>query len=90
MIETIGEALSARWQVHARCDYGNREGLKSIRRCTWRYQLDLDTLVATRGRDFPVARVAERLRCPWCGSRKVAVLFTTPGDEQRSAADGRR
>ena len=32
-----------------RCADGYREGTKSIRRCVYRKQLDLDTLVCTRG-----------------------------------------
>jgi len=34
------------------------------------------TLICTRGRAFPLARLAERLRCPRCGSRHVAVCST--------------
>lgn len=54
MTETIGEAHDRGWRLTARCAYGNREGLKSIRRCSWSYELDLPTLVATRGRDVPM------------------------------------
>lgn len=75
MVETIGEAMDAGWVLTARCAWGKREGLKTVRECTWRYDLDMVTLVATRGRDFPLARIAERLRCPRCGSRRVAVMF---------------
>ncbi|RVQ02036.1 hypothetical protein CN069_14970 [Sinorhizobium meliloti] len=88
MVETIGEAFSEGWQLRARCAYGNREGMKSVRRCTWTYDLDMLTLVATRGRDFPMAMLASRLRCPRCGSRAVSVVFMPPseGDRRRGAA----
>jgi|GEM_PF-681843 len=88
MVETIGEAFSLGWRLKARCAYGKREGLKSIRECTWTYDLDMLTLVTTRGRDFPLARLASRLRCPRCGSRRVAVVFMPPagGDRRRGAA----
>lgn len=88
MVETIGEAFSLGWQLKARCAYGNREGLKSVRRCTWTYDLDMLTLVSTRGRDFPLAMLASRLRCPRCGSRAVSVVFVPPGegDRRRGAA----
>jgi len=58
-----------------------------VRECDWRYELDMMTLVATRGRDFPLAMLSGRLRCPRCGSRKVALSFT-PGDgrDTRAAA----
>lgn len=87
MVETIGEAFSLGWRLKARCAYGKREGLKSIRDCTWTYDLDMLTLV-TRGRDFPLAILASRLRCPRCGSRLVSVVFIPPadGDLRRGAA----
>ncbi|WP_234823080.1 hypothetical protein [Ensifer adhaerens] len=46
------------------------------------------TLVTTRGRDFPLALLASRLRCPRCGSRLVSVAFIPPagGDLKRGAA----
>lgn len=83
MVETIGEAFSEGWQLRARCAYGNREGMKSVRRCTWTYDLDMLTLVATRGRDFPMAMLASRLRCPRCGSRSVSVVFMPPTEGGR-------
>ncbi|MEY9582728.1 hypothetical protein [Sinorhizobium fredii] len=88
MVETIGEAFSLGWQLRARCAYGNRDGMKSVRECTWNYDLDMLTLVATRGRDFPLSMVASRLRCPRCGSRRVTVVFMPPstGDRRRGAA----
>lgn len=88
MVETIGDAFSLGWQLKARCAFGNREGMKSVRQCTWTYDLDMLTLVATRGRDFPLAMLASRLRCPRCGSRSVAVMFIPPseGDTRRGAA----
>jgi hypothetical protein len=35
----------------------------------------METLVCTGGRSFPLARLAEWLRCPRCGCRKVTVIF---------------
>ncbi|RVK57416.1 hypothetical protein CN155_12475 [Sinorhizobium meliloti] len=62
--------------------------MKSVRECKWNYDLDMLTLVATRGRDFPLSMVASRLRCPRCGSRRVTVVFMPPltGDRRRGAA----
>ena len=42
-VETLGIARSLGWKVHMRCADGYREGTKSIRRCVYRKQLDLDT-----------------------------------------------
>jgi DNA-directed RNA polymerase subunit RPC12/RpoP len=77
-IETIGEAWSLGWTLTMRCTWGKREGMKSIRACNYRRQLDMETLVCTRGRDFPLSGLDTRLRCPRCGSRRVAVMFSPP------------
>jgi hypothetical protein len=89
MVETIGDAWNLSWQVHIRCLDNGREGLKHKRRCDYRTELDLKTLVCTRGRDFPLARVAERLRCPSCGCREVSVMFSPPRSPQVNAAAAR-
>src|ERR1700758_2474508 len=73
-VETLGIARSLGWKVHMRCADGYREGTKSIRRCVFRRQLDLDTLVCTRG-PFPLSRLESRLLCPAGGSRRVAVVL---------------
>ena len=83
-VETLGEAWNTGWRVTMRCAWGNRDGLKSIKQCMYRRELDLETLVCTRGRDFPLSRLETRLRCPRCGSRRVVVLFQPP-DIRRSA-----
>jgi hypothetical protein len=75
-VETLGEAWTLSWRVNIRCLYDGREGLKHRRSCSYRAELDMATLVATRGRDFPLARLAQRLRCPRCGCRDIAVLFS--------------
>jgi hypothetical protein len=35
----------------------------------------METLVWTRGRDFPLSRLHVRLKCPRCGARRIAVMF---------------
>ena len=84
-VETLGEAWNLSWQIYVRCLYDGREGLKHKRECGYRKYLDLETLVCTRGRDFPIARVAERLRCPRCGFRDVSVMFSPPRTPQTNA-----
>ena len=88
-VETLGEAWNLSWQIHVRGMDDGREGLKHKRECGYRKYLDMETLVCTRGRDFPLARVAERLRCPRCGCRQVSVMFSPPKTPQASAAAGR-
>jgi len=78
--ETIGEAYLRGWRVTARCSFGRSEGPKSqsSRECNYRKELDMETLVWTRGREFPLSRLESRLRCPRCGSRNVVVLYQPP------------
>ncbi|MET0531655.1 MAG: hypothetical protein ABW003_25545 [Microvirga sp.] len=58
--------------------FGDRDGMKSIRECIYRAPLDMQTLVWTRGPNFPLSRLESRLMCPECGSRRVSVLFDVP------------
>jgi hypothetical protein len=59
-----------------------REGTRSMRRCVYRKQLDLETLVCTRGPNFPLSRLESRLMCPACGNRRIAVVFEPPSNAQ--------
>ncbi|PKA38976.1 hypothetical protein CWR43_35195 [Rhizobium sullae] len=85
-IETIGEAWNAGWEFSATCRGGTMDTGMSSRKCDWKYQLDTMTLLATRGRDFPIMNLADRFRCPRCGSRSIRVLFITPGSGSRKTA----
>jgi hypothetical protein len=85
-VKTIGEAWNLSWRITIRCMDDGREGLKHKRECGYRTDLDMKTLVCTRGRDFPLARVAERLRCPSCGCRQVSVMFSPPSTPKANAA----
>jgi hypothetical protein len=79
-VETLGEACPLGWRVYARCRHGCSEdaGPKSSRECGNRRELDMETLVWTRGRAFPLSRLDGRLRCPKCSNRSIAVLFDPP------------
>ena len=83
-VETLGEAYRLGWQVTAKCAYGNRQGLKTIRECAFKAKLHLPTLVWTRGADFPLARLESRLKCPACGSRRVTIMFDVPALPQQN------
>jgi hypothetical protein len=63
-VETLGVARSLGWKVHMRCTDGYRESTRSMRRCVYRKQLDLETLVSTRGPNFPLSPLETRLMCP--------------------------
>ena len=85
-VETLGDALSLGWRVTARCAWGPRDGMKRVRECLYRAELDMPTLVWTRGRDFPIGRLESRLKCPRCGSRRVTVMFEPPSNRQTALA----
>ena len=48
-VETLGEAFYSGWRISVRCACGKRDGMKSRRECLYRRELDLETLVWTRG-----------------------------------------
>ena len=41
--------------------------MKRVRECVYGGELDIATLVWTRGRDFPIGMLESRLRCPGAG-----------------------
>ena len=72
VVETVGEACQPDyWPVTARCAFGRNDGMRSIRSCVYQYDLDLRTLIWTRGASFPLSNLATGLKCPSCGSRRV-------------------
>lgn len=80
MIETLGQARDNGWKITARCAWGQRDAMKRIRECKASVRLDLESLIWTRGAEFPISMLSERLKCPRCGSRRVALLFDLPGE----------
>ena len=78
MISTIGEALNNGWKLRVYCRQGKRDGMGSVRGCTAFVEIDLETLVRTRGRDFPIARLDTRMKCARCGSRQVLLPSIRP------------
>jgi hypothetical protein len=81
-VETLEQAYAAQWRILVRCSGGRVDGpqSRSSRECVYKAELDVESLVWTRGRDFPVNRLAERLRCPRYRSRYVRVLFDPPAN----------
>jgi hypothetical protein len=46
--------------------------------CDTAIELDMTTLIWTRGEAFPINQLASRLKCPKCGFMKVRVYFDVP------------
>ena len=86
MVATLGEAHDLGWRLTVFCRFGKRDGMKSIRECTARLDADLTTLLWTRGRAFPIARLESRMKCPRCGSRQVLIAFQPPENVGRKRA----
>ncbi len=86
MVATLGEAHDLGWRLTVFCRFGKRDGLKSIRECTAKLDADLITLIWTRGRDFPIARLEGRMKCPRCGGRQVLIAFQPPENAGRKRA----
>jgi len=86
MIATIGEALDLGWRLRVSCALGKRSGMKSIPECNASIDVDLATLVWTRGRAFPIARLDSRMKCLRCGSRRVRIAFEPPPVARRALA----
>jgi hypothetical protein len=63
-VETLGEASSAGWRIEVRYAWAPRDGMKRVRECVFGGELDLQTLIWTRGRDFPLTMLESRLKCP--------------------------
>jgi hypothetical protein len=84
-IHTLGEAWRLGWRVRVRCLWGHCPGpsARTIE-CDTSADLDMKTLVWTRGEAFPLDLLESRMRCPRCGSRRVTVLFEVP-NEPKSA-----
>ncbi|BDA86633.1 hypothetical protein Sa4125_41750 [Aureimonas sp. SA4125] len=84
MVDSLGEAHDLGWTLWVACAHGNRDGLKSIRECRQRYRIDMSTLLWTRGRACPLARLEALMRCPRCGSRTVRVSFVPPSGRRHA------
>jgi len=85
-VETLGEAFSLGWRLTLRCTHGKEDSRTSARECTYRRELDMETLVCTRDRAFPLSRLDSCRRCPRCGSRRVVVLFEPPANAHLARA----
>jgi hypothetical protein len=83
-VETLGDAFTHSWRITARCAGGVEDNRTHTRPCIYREELDLHTLVWTRGRNFPLARLESRLMCPRCGNRRVVIVFTPPAEPRRA------
>jgi hypothetical protein len=88
--ENLADVWQAGGRLYVRCAKPRRDGLKSVRSCGEQHELDVRTMLWTRGKAFPIAMLSSRMRCPKCGSREVTVRLTLPGNVLAAAARGNR
>jgi len=55
------------WRVTVLCAWRKHDGMKRKRECVYGAKLDLQALVWTRRRVFPLARLESSMKCPACG-----------------------
>jgi len=87
VVETIGDALDRGWKLRIYCRGHKGQAMKKHRSCTAYHDADLETLVWTRGRDFPIAMLASRMKCPRCNSRVISISFDVPKTPASAALD---
>jgi hypothetical protein len=87
-VETLGQAWKLGWRVRVRCLWFGpaKRNERSIPWCSTSADLDMKTLVWTRGEAFPLDQLASRLKCPRCGNRNIQVVFDVPNQPRRAAA----
>jgi hypothetical protein len=87
-VTTLGQAFKMGWRLKVRCHwFGPQKRSDRVRPwCDTRAELDLKTLLWTRGEDFPLELLQSRLKCPRCGGRKVIIVFEAPSPGKPAAA----
>ena len=81
-VETLGEAWKLGWRCTAHCLWlGSAKRSERLTPwCDTKVELDMTTLVWTRGELFPLARLSEVPKCPRRSERKLRVMFEVPNE----------
>jgi hypothetical protein len=74
-IETLGDAMTAGWRVHAKCIDGRVDHTHSTRKCHYMRELNLETLVWTRGGKMLLSDLKDRMMCPQGGGRRISIVY---------------
>jgi len=84
-VENLKDALSAAWRVRARCIDGRIDNGRSVGKCRYQAELNVETLVWTRGRNMLLTDLSARMMCPRCGNRRVSLILEPPPVAGRAA-----
>lgn len=88
MVRTLKDALYSGWKVRVRCFvFGphHKRGWRDHVLCDYKRELDLHTLVWTRG-NLPLHVFEKKLRCPRCGNMRIQVLYEIPNQPKQNTA----
>jgi len=92
-VQTLGEAFRLGWRARARCLVTGPAPKSRHDRiavfCDTVTELDMKTLVWTRGDRFPLDQLEGRLKCPRCGSRQIKIIFSVPGSPEAQSQQKR-
>ncbi len=72
---TLGEAFLEGLQPSVHCLRDHRNGPVKRELCGYRADLDLESLIWTRGAKYPCWRLRQKLKCPRCGGTAVDVSW---------------
>src|SRR2546428_12041646 len=82
VVTTLGEAFRLGWRAQARClvvgPMAKSGHGRMTMHCETIAELDVRTLVWTRGESLPLEMLQSGLKCPRCWSRSVQVIFEPP------------
>lgn len=91
-VTTLREAYRLGWKAKAHCIWrgphykpGHRN---TVVMCDTARDLDMMTLIWTRGEAFPLEGLPSWLKCPSCGRRGVRVLWTIPNQPKAATQRG--
>ena len=84
--QTLGAAFLAGLRPHVRCLRGKRMGPVKVEPCGYATELDLESLIWTRGAKYPCWRLTSRLKCPRCGGMAVELAWLPGGSPAARAS----
>jgi hypothetical protein len=72
-IMTLGQAADRDLTLRLYCRGGAGQAMKRHRPCIAAYEIDIETLIWTRGREYPLKALHRIMKCPACNSRLIQI-----------------